>query len=1482
MLKLSKLNLLWALILVLSACQNPSQVGLGPALDLTPPHVAFTSPNNLAYVGDNFSLAGTCSDNVSVVGITITVSPPLPSTAGMAVNFSSGGTTWSANLTKVPDGQYNFTVTAHDAAGNQGSSSVAFLTVTVDGSAPSGVVSAPVLEPLTFLQGLNQVRTLANMAYYQYGTFNVKANLDDTFSISSATLELQDSSNSDVFSQTLTAGQPFPANVTGGSLYSWTMAIDSTKLTGSAANLNPATPVYLSLKLTVVNKSGVTTVYSAANNNSPGYLCVWQNSALPWTSSNQQNAASVAAGNILSGNAFAPAGVAKVYLLIQPSSSPAPSSTAYTSWTTATSGTQVSSVINVTAAPQSTTWSLAAPATPGTYVLYRMTTDVQGRATAAYETLTFTVPNTNAPQTVISSPLDQSITPATGTGTFSITGYSYDVLANGLSQAPASFKVAWVPWGSNPSSPQSTAFLLNNWTGWAGASGTTVYTDTTTGTKVWDFSALLGQSGTYNGTWNASAGSSGAYRWDWTKSFNVENDFTVSGVPEYKEHRLIFCTTDDSGNQSFSSLTLQGPTTPPTLSITSPSNGTLVRSVPGNYFSITGTASDPGLLGSVQVTWINSGGTNLTVTPAISPVWNSATSTWSTNWTVTSDQFSVSGVPQIGTGPQNFQILATDKYGNTTFGALYLQVDNGTPGVLSLTTPTANGDYTVGTNILVSVVFNKAVYVSGTPTLTLNTTPAAVLSYTSGSGSNSLTFSYTVAAGQNSPKLDVASSSALALTGGSITDAALNPANLNLPTPGGSGSLSATKTITIDTTPPVISSISTSTSAGTYDIGSVLFFNVNFSKVVSVAASGLALPLNIQNNGVSRSASYASGSTTSTLVFTYSVAQGDSVASNAPIDVGSALSGTVKDLAGNVANLSLSGLSIASAGLHINTQAKVTNVTTTAAGGNYKEGAVIPIVLSFNRNVTVSGSPTLTLATSSSSTAVYLGGSGSSNLTFDYTVSSNDYAATLNVSSLNLNGGSLSDSAGQPALLALPAAGNPGSLGQNTQLSVDGVALSATTMFNNGSTITNRAANLSASPSHFIETNNASLTLTFANPNGNKVLSKGIGLLTLSPVGTPIPDVLSMYDFAQDCASPALNSTDLANLNASYTLTTNGVSGSSPSSIGVYVLNYNLDPSNSTLGAIFQKLGYYVYVIDVQSSQVAISGNTVTIIPASGLPLGIPFTLTYPAGVFLDQAGHSSPALSGFNFTTSPAATPVVRVNRQTGALLTASPYTTTQPFQVPFKIDDETPGAVLSYGLTTITTTTATTPSLSAPASLASVYSSPVNLGTANDASHGEGDWIRAQASLSGLTNSAFDDEIAYKTVLSTTFTTTTQTKTKDNEAVTSADVSGPTFVWYRGSNNSGGPTTEPGFPLTWQDNQYTGIKLATNVGSNTWVLVSWEMQVPGQYKALWCDMPSDWATMGPYYYSWQNYSNMLLNPGAFNANPGTTYETWASHTRP
>ncbi len=177
------------------------------------------------------------------------------------------------------------------------------------------------------------------------------------------------------------------------------------------------------------------------------------------------------------------------------------------------------------------------------------------------------------------------------------------------------------------------------------------------------------------------------------------------------------------------------------------------------------------------------------------------------------------------------------------------------PQVASVNSSTTNGSYKIGDTVSVQVNFNKAVTVTGTPQLTLETgTNDRVVNYLNGSGTSALTFAYTVQVGDVSSDLDYGSTTALALNGGTIQSAAVN-ATLTLPTPGTANSLGANKAIVIDGVRPVLASAIT-VSDTALKIGDTATVTFTFSEAVSgfnnadlTVANGTLSPVSTSNGG---------------------------------------------------------------------------------------------------------------------------------------------------------------------------------------------------------------------------------------------------------------------------------------------------------------------------------------------------------------------------------------------------------------------------------------------------------------------------------------------------------------------------------------------------------------------------------------------------------------------------------------------------------
>lgn len=140
-----------------------------------------------------------------------------------------------------------------------------------------------------------------------------------------------------------------------------------------------------------------------------------------------------------------------------------------------------------------------------------------------------------------------------------------------------------------------------------------------------------------------------------------------------------------------------------------------------------------------------------------------------------------------------------------TFGAAVNYADTDAPTVTGVSSTAADASYDVAAVIPITVTFNKAVNVTGTPRIELETgTTDRFGDYASGTGTATLTFDYTVQSGDTSADLDYTSTSALALNGGTIKSLSGVDATLTLASPGAVGSLGNAKAIVISTTPTAV------------------------------------------------------------------------------------------------------------------------------------------------------------------------------------------------------------------------------------------------------------------------------------------------------------------------------------------------------------------------------------------------------------------------------------------------------------------------------------------------------------------------------------------------------------------------------------------------------------------------------------------------------------------------------------------------------
>ncbi len=287
--------------------------------------------------------------------------------------------------------------------------------------------------------------------------------------------------------------------------------------------------------------------------------------------------------------------------------------------------------------------------------------------------------------------------------------------------------------------------------------------------------------------------------------------------------------------------------------------------------------------------------------------------------------------------------------------------------VTSVNIPT-NGTYGVGQILTFTVKFDENITVNtagGTPqiAITLGSTTYQAI-YQSGSGTNTLAFSYLVKSGDSDS--DGITIGALNLNGGTLIGAEGNFVQLSL------NNVGVTTGVLVDAAAPTVSSVSVPANA-TYITGQNLDFTINFNEDVTVNTAGGTPQLAITVGTTARQATYMSGSGSSALLFRYTIQTGESDSDGIAIGALSANGGTLRDAANNNASLTLN------------------NVGATAS---VLVDAVTPVVAEVTAVATPSNdtTPNVTISTSEAGTLNVGGSCGSSD---EGTISSGNSTITL-------------------------------------------------------------------------------------------------------------------------------------------------------------------------------------------------------------------------------------------------------------------------------------------------------------------------------------------------------------------------------------------------------------------------------------------------------------------------------------------------------
>ena len=360
----------------------------------------------------------------------------------------------------------------------------------------------------------------------------------------------------------------------------------------------------------------------------------------------------------------------------------------------------------------------------------------------------------------------------------------------------------------------------------------------------------------------------------------------------------------------------------------------------------------------------------------------------------------------------SFQILSVYGVPAESFSeakAVTINNDIQAPTVNSVTTEVVDGTYSAGQDIPLKVEFSEPVTVASgvQSTLTLETGAIdSIVEYTSGSGTDTLVYTYTVTAGDTSADLTYVNTSSLT---GQIADLYGNAAVLTLPDLGSSGDLATSSDIVVDSKSPDVTSIKANAGTKTVTIELDEAVSVNTASTGDFSATSAGSSISIDAVSASENAiTLTLGSYVQNGQVIYVAYANSSVSVN-----------EFTDDAGNALE-TFSGTRVIVTNDELTPT--VSSIVADKVDGTYKATETIPINVTFSEPVTVTGTPTLTLETGATDAVVdYASGDATNTLVFSYTVASGNTSADLDYASVSALSGTIKDLAGNDATLTLPS-----------------------------------------------------------------------------------------------------------------------------------------------------------------------------------------------------------------------------------------------------------------------------------------------------------------------------------------------------------------------------------------------------------------------------------------------------------------------------
>ena len=548
-----------------------------------------------------------------------------------------------------------------------------------------------------------------------------------------------------------------------------------------------------------------------------------------------------------------------------------------------------------------------------------------------------------------------------------------------------------------------------------------------------------------------------------------------------------------------------------------------------------------------------------------------------------------------------------------------------------------NSTLDAGDIVSVTVTMSVATTVTGTPKLAINIGGFTVqASYASGSGSSSLVFNYTILAGQNDTDGISIDADRLTLNDGTLKDAAGNNAILN------HSAVASNSSYMVDT-PPIVKSVAitsaTGAQSGNLNAGDTVNATVTMSEATTVTGTP-QLTLNIGDTVVPATAvqaTYASGSGTTTLVFNYTILAGQTDANGISINANSLAlnSGTLQDAAGN--NATLTHVAVASnSNYRIDTTSPTVSrvrigLASGTANNTLNADDRLRIDVTMSEATTVTGTPQLALNIGGTTVPVnYTGGSTTTALSFVYTIlagQTDTDGISINANSLTLNGGTLTDAAGNNATLTHSAVTDNASYKVDTTApTVSGIAITSATGIQNSTlnagdivsvTVTmSEATTVTGTPQLALNIGGTTVQARYASGSNSSALVFSYTLLA----GQTDTDGISINADSLTLNSGTLKDAALNNAtllthsavtdNASYKVDTLSPLNTVPTAQS-WLINNTLTFSNGNLISVAESFGNVTTVVSAGAGTItATTGGSATITSNGSSSVSISGTAT--------------------------------------------------------------------------------------------------------------------------------------------------------------------------------------------------------------------------------------------------------------------------------